>query len=472
MLDAHDDQLIEKLLAGGLSPEEHEKLMDRVVHDSSVADEVLGQMWLEPLLSDSFQSDPDDFVRQLESEIYGENSDSAEFAERVVSVWERRSSRRSRRRVAGIAIGACVILAVFVAVVFRPDGGAQTIEVAPVAHLQHVLGDVSLVTQDGQPRQAVVGSKLEPGDTIITSGESSATLSWDGGSHVTLTRNASLSWPSATEQGLRLKSGLVRVSQPVREPLAPVVLMTQHATLESHDSDFVLSASDRQTDVSVQRGTVRITHLDGQLVEVSHGENGIAKAESLDVRSGSATPDTWSEDFEAGIPTHWQQGHFIDADLPEGSRGAVGTELSQNEDGDPCHQIWTYSEWEHGLAIVHEDTCLNFVYRFKTPDRVQVMTLLRPEVPDSPTYEVQILSPADVPTGEQWWNIPAQEWYMASIPLSRLSDPVTLDHPTESFIATAFNFRVEDHACGLVIDRMWVTRDSSSSIRFSPLQIR
>jgi hypothetical protein len=45
-----------------------------------------------------------------------------------------------------------------------------------------------------------------------------------------------------------------------------------------------------------------------------------------------------------------------------------------------------------------------------------------------------------------------------TIPLWRSSHPATQEHPSKSFVATAFNFRPQDDACGLVIDRMWITR--------------
>jgi hypothetical protein len=243
------------------------------------------------------------------------------------------------------------------------------------------------------------------------------------------------------------------------------------ATVEVPDAKLVLATSDRQTDVTVRRGKALVKSSGGKSVDVSNGECGIANRQSVEVRRGSATPDSWTEDFESGLPDGWQA-NFIETELPAGSRGAVQTTQTHNEDGESCHQLWSYSDWEHGLAVVHADTCLNFVYRFKTADTVQVLTLLRSPIPDSPVYEVQILQPSDVPKAERWWKIPSGEWYTVSIPLARLTNPVSLEHPPESFVATAFNFRAQNHACRLAIDRMWLERGTSRKIEFKPLELK
>lgn len=97
------------------------------------------------------------------------------------------------------------------------------------------------------------------------------------------------------------------------------------------------------------------------------------------------------------------------------------------------------------------------------------MTLLRSPLPESPNADIHILPPSDVPPNERWWDIPLGKWYVASIPLSEPSNPVTLDHPKPSQVITAFNFRPQDDACGLVIDRMWLTRGESDRVELNPL---
>jgi hypothetical protein len=49
---------------------------------------------------------------------------------------------------------------------------------------------------------------------------------------------------------------------------------------------------------------------------------------------------------------------------------------------------------------------------------------------------------------------------------------VSLEHPPESFVATAFNFRAQNHACRLAIDRMWLERGTSRKIEFKPLELK
>jgi hypothetical protein len=463
--------LIELMLADELSPEQQHQLRDLISSEAHVEEEVFDQMWLEPLLRDSFASDSDAFVKRIEAALDSDDNETAQFTERVLDVWTDRSAQRTRTRFVSWAAGIAVVAAIMLVVVFNPPGGGSTVQAAPAVRIQNAIGTVEVIGADGKTRPAAFGTVIEPGDTLKTSGESSATISCADESRIVLTRDASLTWPTDESEKVVLNSGLAHVSSAAQAASLSdsMIFSTQHATIEVPNSEFLLATSNRQTDVTVRRGTAKLTGSDGKSIDIVDGECGIAKNQSLRLRKGTATPDDWSEGFESGVSSDWQ-GHFIDKGLPEGSRGAIGTAPSVNEDGEPCHQIWTYSDWQHGLAVVHEDTCLNFVYRFKTADRVQVMTLLRSPVPDSPIHDVQILQPSDVPSGGQWWNIPAGEWYTVSIPLSRLSNPVSREHPTESSIATAFNFRPQNHACGLVIDRMWLERGTSQKIESIPLK--
>ena len=468
--DTNHEKLIELLLADELSVEQQNQLCELAAADESIADEVLDQMWLEPLLRDTFRSNPDVFVERIEAALDGDDADTTQFAQRVLDAWTQRSARRSRRRMIGAIAGTSLILAIL-AVLFLPDWSGRTVQAASQPQVQHASGTVEIVDSNGKSRRVVLGMRIEPGNTITTTGESSATVTWDDGSRVTLTRDASLQWPIDEAGKVLLGAGLAVVERSAPVDSVPLVFATQHATVEVPDATFILATSDRQTDVTVRRGKALLNGSDGKSVDVSNGECGIANCQSVEVRKGSATPDSWSEDFENGLPGGWQ-GTLIKAELPEGSRGAVQMTQTQNEDGESCHQLWSYSDWEHGLAVVHADTCLKFVYRFKTADTVQVLTLLRSPIPDSAAYEVQILEPSDVPKAERWWNIPANEWYTVSIPLARLTNPVSLEHPPESFVATAFNFRAQNHAYRLAIDRMWLERGPSKKIEFKPLELQ
>lgn len=470
MTTSDHEKLIELLLTDELSPTEQEQLRDLAAADDAIADEVFDHTWLEPLLRDALHSEPDAFVQRIEAALDGEDSETTQFTQRVLDAWTERSAEQSRRRIIGAFAGISLALAIF-AIVLLPDWSGRTVQAASQPRIQHVAGTVEIVGSDGTARRGESGALIEPGDTIKTSGTSSATVTWDNGSRVTLTRDASLQWPVDEAGEMLLNKGLAVVARTATADSAPIVFTTQHATVEVPEAEFVLATSDRRTDVTVRRGKASVKGFDGVPVEVANGECGIASGQSVEVRKGTATPDSWSEDFENGVPTGWQ-GTFVETELPEGSQGALQTTQARRGGGEACHQLWSYTDWEHGLAVVHPDTCLNFVYRFKTADTVQVLTLLRSPVPESPSYEVQILQPTDVPEGERWWKVPANEWYTVSIPLSRLTNPVSLEHPSESFIATTFNFRAQNHACRLAIDRMWLERGTSEKIEFKPLQAK
>ena len=408
----------------------------------------------------------------IEAALDRENAGATHFAQRVLDAWTERSTKRSRRKTIGVLAGISVVAMVLVLLLLVPNWLENRAQAAPQAQIQHTSGNVDIMDLQGNRRKLVLGMRIEAGDTITTTGQSSATVAWNDGSRIILTRDTSLQWPKGQERQGAVDGG---PRCPWRAhgqwiPSPSFSRLNTRASKYLKRNVFSRQADDGRT-WTVRSGNARMTGSDGKSVDVSNGECGVANHGSVEVRKGTATPDSWSEDFERGLPDGWQA-TFIDSDLPEGSRGAVQTKQTKNEDGESCHQLWSYSDWEHGLAVVHADTCLNFVYRFKTADTVQVMTLLRSPIPDSPAYEIQILQPSDVPEDERWWNIPANKWYTVSIPLSRLTNPVSLKRPPESFVATAFNFRAQNHACRLAIDRMWLQRGTSRKIEFKPIELQ
>ena len=466
------EELIELLLSGELTVEQRTELFRLAVADESVAEEVLDQMWMEPLLRDSLTEDADAFVRRVEASLDCDDANAAEFTEQVLDAWSNQVEQRSRSkwaRYGGGVVVAALLLAGFL--VFQ-NGSGQRVLAASV-ELRHALGNVRIIGVDGESREAVPGTKLAPGDTLTTSGESSATLLCHDGSRLTVTRDASVSWPAGRPHSVVLNSdaAVIATTNAEESPAngeKPVLFKTQHGSLESDEARLLLATSDRQTDVSVESGEVKFQIFGSDAITVVAGECVVARDESVELRPGVASSDEWREEFEAGLPQRWV-GHPITKDLPAGSKGAIGTAALKNADDDDCHQIWSRSRWGHGLGTVHSDTSLNFVYRFKQADRVQIMTLLRSLMPESPHADIHILQPSDVLPTERWWNIPSNNWYVASIPLSQLSNPVTRDHPQDSQVVTAFNFRPQDHACGVVIDRMWLTRGGDGRIEFKPL---
>lgn len=471
MNDSHEE-LIERLSSGDLTVEQRTDLFRLAAIDESVAEELLDQMWLEPLLRDSLAEDPDAFVRRVEAALDCDDANGAEFTEQVMDAWSERVGQRSRSswaRYAGGMVVAALLLAGFL--LFQ-NGSGQRVLAASI-QLRHALGNVRIIGVDGESRDAVSGTKLAPGDTLTTSGESSATLLCHDGSRLTVTRDASVSWPANRPHSVILNSGAAVIATTIGRQSSvnggkAVSFKTQHGSVESDEARLLLATSDRQTDVSVESGEARLLISGGETLTVVAGACAIARDGSVELRRGVASPEEWSEEFETGLPPGWV-GHLITNDLPTGSRGAIGTAALKNADDEDCHQVWSRSEWGHGLGTVHSDTSLNFVYRFKRADRVQIMTLLRSRMPESAHADIHILQPSDVLPTERWWEIPSNEWYVASIPLSQLSNPVTLDHPQASQVIIAFNFRPQDHACGLVIDRMWLTRGGEDRVEFKPL---
>jgi len=323
-MNSDRETLIELMLAGELSEAQRVQLSDLAAVDAAVAEEILDQMWLEPLLRDSLSRDPDTFVRRIEAAFERDDADSTEFTDQILDAWSDRVAQRSRSRrmrtVSAIALSALV----FVAVVFlRQDSGKELL--AATFRLQHSIGSVSIVGSDGNSREAEPGVSLKPGDTVITQGESSAVLTCSNGSVLTLVRDAALRLPVNGQRGVILNSGMAVVQKstadnPDSQMIESVMLETQHGSVEISDSQLVLATTELQTDLTVARGRTVLKISNGKSITMFSGECAIAKAESLDLRRGSPTPDEWSEDFEAGLPEGWT-GHLIEKELPAGSRG-------------------------------------------------------------------------------------------------------------------------------------------------------
>ena len=97
MTTPNHDVLIELLLADELSPVQRQQLRELVASNSLVENEVFEQMWLEPLLRDSFRSDTDAFVQRIEAAMDSDDRDAVQFTERLLDAWTQRSARRSKR---------------------------------------------------------------------------------------------------------------------------------------------------------------------------------------------------------------------------------------------------------------------------------------------------------------------------------------------------------------------------------------
>ena len=376
----------------------------------------------------------------------------------------------ARRHLLTLVGGFVATAAIFLALTLRTDDDG----IVPTANrliLERSSGTVHIFAVDGRQREPRSGANLQPGDTIRTSGESSATVIARDGSRLTLTRDSSLTWPDDEQGSLRLNSGLASIVRRPKNNPTFVVFKTQHATVEAPDSELILATSDRQTDVTVKRGDARVTCRNGKTAKVNRGECGVAKKQAVTVRTGASTPDEWNEDFESGVPTGYVA-EFVGDNLPQGSNGAATTQLSRDEESDTkCHQFWTHSDWEHGLAVIHEDTHLNFIYRLDKPESVITKLNLRSPFPDSPKLETQLLHINLIRLKERWWNVPEGQWYRVSLPVSRFRKfRSKTDGPTPSSIVVSVAMRPRSHESALLIDRMWLSRGGSNDVEFEPFE--
>lgn len=367
--------------------------------------------------------------------------------------------------VTGTAVAIALLVLVFV---LNPPG--STVQAAGSLRIQSFHGDVEIVGADGAFRELGDGAKLLPGDTLRTSGDSAATVLAHDGSLLTLMRNASLTWSDDGSGSVVLNMGLASIVGMPTQGEAFVVFKTQHATIEAPDTELVVATSDRQTDVTVRRGDARVTCRSGRSVKVKTGQCGVARKQVVEVRQGTAAPDEWHQDFETGIPDGFE-GKHVARGLPEGSAGAITTILSRTENGSHCHQIFTSSDWEHGLVAIHDDTHLNFIYRFDDPQSVIAKLNLRSPFPDSPKHQTHLLHNNNIEFKERWWNVPAGQWYRVSLPVSRFRTHRSKREgpkPEPSSIVVSVALRPKTGQSGILIDRMWLSRGGSDDVVFEP----
>ncbi len=461
------DNLIDKLAAGELTVAERLELMDAAVSDEQAADAMAMHLWLDPLLRDCLHDDSDAFAHRIQHCVTTEG-DTTEFVERVQQRMKQKAAgRRKRWLFASVAVVALLAVAIIGSTVFRNADPRPT---TPVARLKHVSGEVFVVTDDGQRRQVDGGDQIRSGETVRTQGPSTVAVVYSDGTRLVMLRDASITCTSHRGKTVFVHEGLVSANVAPQPPSEPMIVATPHAKVYVMGTKFVLASTTKQTDLTVAKGRVKFTQSDGQSVEIPEGHSATADAKSkLVAKRGPAVPDTWSQDFERGLPETCEHGTFVDEGLPVGSKGGV-TSGVHRFDGRAYHEIWPDNDWAHGQFVNHVDTHLHVTYKLERPGRVQIFSLHRIPQPDTPVAELFVLDPSDLTEGEFWWDVPAGKWFTASIPYQRFrSMPGRRKPPTVGNITVGLNFSSQEHDRGLVIDKIWVTRGGPRRIEYKEL---
>lgn len=367
------------------------------------------------------------------------------------------SWRFHRRIRTGAGVAVISTVAVLVALLLARSAP----ESAPsVATIESVGGTVRVHRGDSIIMIAAVGHELLPGDRVETGDrQSTATAAYADGTRLMLAGDTSVEFDHVTagQKRLVVGNGNVAASVTPQHRELPLLVATATARLEVLGTEFLLDARPDATELSVAQGRVRLTRLaDGASVEVQGGQHAVADSsrDPLAAVTAARTGDTFSEDFEHGLPPDWTRGELTRNDLPPGSRGGVRAQEDRQRDGVYYH-IATPKAWSQGLFAIHPDSHLHFTYRLSKPDWFQIFLSTRSQQaarPSTATYRFK--------DERCWWPMSPGEWRTATVPLAafgRVSD-WSEQPPSPDELPFEILFTSKDNDLSLVIDRIWIAR--------------
>ncbi|QDU88562.1 fec operon regulator FecR [Pirellulimonas nuda] len=312
---------------------------------------------------------------------------------------------------------------------------------------------------------------LRNGVVVATGGGSGlVSLRYADGTIVELASESTASFELRGGQKLvDVEAGFVSASVKPQPAGKPLKITTAEATIEVVGTELAISRVPSATTLSVSGGQVRMWRsTDGELVEVNAGEYAVASTPENGDRSPEyrafdldRCPDQWVEDFEDGLPSEWNSGSWVSQGLPDGSSG--GVTASKSLDGDDFGVATGVDQeiWKRGLVSIHEDSVLNLRMKVSRDDFYHVLVFMRGRM----HYEYQ-----EPHRQRSDWT---GKWRTLSIPLAafkrtgrefeggddfeaRDMTPPVLDRPIYMVMVSS-----QKRDLGLVIDRMWISRDPS-----------
>lgn len=371
--------------------------------------------------------------------------------------------RRSFRTSAVFIIAATMLVALGVLWWTFPQPRQMPAEVAA---LEQSNGHVQITSASGNVRDIDNGRTIHSGDTIRTHGAlSSALLAFADGTRLSLAGNTAMTFSETAKQKSVTVHGGTLFASVIRQPTGiPLLVLTPQNKVEVLGTKFSLKATENETEVAVSEGQIRLTRLnDGQSVEVKAGQQAISNPQALTVLAErSKLAEEWGEDFDDGLPEGWGAGKFVTTDLPMGSRGAVQAARSIQSDG-IVYSIITGSAWANGLFAIGDNTHLHCTFRMQTPRWFNVLLSTRTTDGDPPAFASNYIFDK-VP----WHTVKPGKWYTLSIPLTKFK---RLSPGKQAFVGEVpfqIIFSSEEPDRGLVIDRMWVTRDGRGKVIINP----
>ncbi len=368
------------------------------------------------------------------------------------------------------SVAAALAVALFAALtvgwprLFSPDHARSVIGRVAV-----VTGDVHLV-DDGR-QQLVTGEiELRSGSGVNVGGLTGlAVLRLDDGTEISLAGETHIECQRRADQTtVVLHEGNLSADVARQAAGRPLQIRTSNAQISVLGTRLAVGASEEESELGVQRGRVQLTRLtDGETIDVSGGQYAVvSRRVALEARPWPDTPETWSQDFEAGLPDGWRYGQWLRDGETTDARGVVraARRFALNGNESDRHRITLPKRWMQGLWRVQDDTVLHFTYKMSRPGWFQIMMGIRSDD----------LNPAHVGNYElqssYWHNGKTEpnQWRTASLPLSAFRKNIRRTEYTElpatspraGDVVYLLWFDTSDVDRGLVIDRIWIDRSS------------
>jgi ferric-dicitrate binding protein FerR (iron transport regulator) len=373
------------------------------------------------------------------------------------------------RRLWFIGAGAGVTATIAIVVALVLNRYPQDEAAASIATIEEVGGTVRIHRNDSTILVIAAGHTLLTGDRVETADQqSTATAVYADGTRLALAGETSVDFdhPPSDQKQLVVRNGNVAAFVTPQHPELPLMVTTATARLEVLGTNFLVDARSDATELSVAEGRVRLTRLaDGASLEVQSGHHAVADSsrEPLAANTATRAGDTFSEDFEHGLPPEWTRGELTRDDLPPDSQGGVRAQEDRQRDGVYYH-IGTPKAWSQGLFAIHPDSHLHFTYRLSKPDWFQIFLSTRSQQGDRPstaTYRFK--------DERCWWPLTPGAWRTATVPLAafgRVSD-WSEQPPSPDELPFEILFTSKDNDLSLIIDRIWITRGGPGTFQVS-----
>lgn len=304
-----DDSLraaLTRLVEGEAEPADEALVATALASRPALATVLREQLRLDALLRQAVTENEDDFAAAVAERIHASH-DEGRFEARVArAIHVDRPT--APRLLAWIPLTAAALGLLLVAVLL---GWPRDRREAAIVELAHVAGVVSWSSERGGWQAGLANGAALAGGTLSVEGEmSSATLLFRDGTRVTLTGNSELSFTDATQKVLRCTRGSLSASVTPQPPAYPMLVRTPTAEIEVLGTVFTVDASAAATTVSVDRGRVRVRHLDDpQTAEVTAQQVIVVTAEPgaapFAPRGASAALARWRAPLELPLDERW-----------------------------------------------------------------------------------------------------------------------------------------------------------------------